>query len=58
MSFPEPPLCLFKGDSFAALELFHALADRRYSLGALQSVEQGLIAVGILDDEFSPAIDR
>jgi hypothetical protein len=58
MSSPEPPLRLFKGDSFAAIELFHTLTDRRYSLGALQSVEQGLIAVGILDDEFSPAIDR
>jgi hypothetical protein len=58
MFSPEPPLRLFKRGSFAAFELFHALTDRRYSLGALQSVEQGLIAVGILDDEFSPAIDR
>jgi hypothetical protein len=58
MSSPEVPLRLFKGDSFAAIELFYALSDRRYSLGALQSVEQGLIAFGILDDEFSSAIDR
>jgi hypothetical protein len=58
MSFPEASLRLFEGDSFAALELFHSLTDRGYGLGTLQSVEQRLIAVGILDDKFSPAVNR
>jgi hypothetical protein len=58
MSSPQPPLRLFKGNSFAAIELFYALTDRGHGLGTLQSVEQGLIAFGILDNEFSPAIDR
>jgi hypothetical protein len=46
MFFPEPSLRVFKRDSFAAVELFHALTDRGYGLGTLQPVEQGLIAVG------------
>jgi hypothetical protein len=58
MTFPETVLRLFERDSFTAFELFHSLTDRRYGLGPLQSIEQLLIALGILDDDFSPAIDR
>src|SRR5579875_319502 len=58
MTFPKPPLSLLERDSLAALELFDALADRRHGLSTFQSVEQRLIAGGILDDDFSPTINR
>jgi hypothetical protein len=58
MSFPEALLRLFEGDSFAAFELFHPLPDCGHGFGTLQSVKKHLIAVGILDDHFSPTVNR
>jgi hypothetical protein len=58
MSCPEALLRLFEGDPFAAFELFHALPDCGHGFGTLQSVKQRLVAVGILDDHFSPTVDR
>ena len=49
---------LFEGDSFAALDLFHPLTDRSYGLSTVQLVKQCLIALGILNDDFTAALDR
>jgi hypothetical protein len=57
MFSPESPLRLIEGDSFAAFELLHALADGSYRFGSLQAVEECLIAIGILDDDFSAAVN-
>jgi alkylhydroperoxidase/carboxymuconolactone decarboxylase family protein YurZ len=51
-------LRLFEEDFLNAFELFHPLTDQSYGPSTLQSVKQRLIAVGILDYGFSPAIDR
>jgi hypothetical protein len=48
---------LCEGYSFAAFELSHALTDCGYGFGTLQPVEQRLVAAGILNNKFSPAID-
>src|SRR5271157_6006855 len=57
MSFSEQSLRLGKGDSFAAVELFHPLTDGCDGFGALQPVQQGLITAGILNHECGPAVN-
>jgi hypothetical protein len=51
-------LRLFEGDPFAALDLFHPSTDRSYGLSTVQLVKQCLIALGILNDDFTAALDR
>ena len=50
-------LRLWQGNSVPAFQLFHALTYCGQGLSTLQPVEQRLIAAGILDNEFSTAID-
>jgi len=44
--------------SVTALERLQTLPDRGDSLGAIPAIKQRLMAVRILDHNFSPAIDR
>jgi hypothetical protein len=57
MPFPKPVLRLFKGYALAALELAQASAYCGYGLCPVQTVQQRLIAAGILNNEFCAAID-
>lgn len=56
MLLPESLFRLFEWDRFTPLGLFHAVADGRDGLCAFETVEHELVALGILDDEFSAAV--
>lgn len=56
--FAEPGEDLGRGFTFTAIHLFQSAPNAFYGVGPIQPVEQGLVTLGVLDDELRSAVDR